>query len=147
MKLNHSKASKKGFSLVEMLVVIAVIGVLTAIAIPMIGRINDQATLAKNNRNAQAVAAMFNAAKSAGIPDTALKDDGSDVKTKIIGKGISFTDPTTNKSLQFVLDMSSKEIDEAVKKLEFTNGSASVKRDKDGNASVTAASTGTGGAN
>ena len=41
----NTKLLKKnsGFSLVEMLVVIAVIGIIAAIAVPNIGRINDAA--------------------------------------------------------------------------------------------------------
>ena len=66
VKLNLKKTAKSGFSLVEMLVVIAVIGVIAAIAIPNIGSINDSAKAATAQRNAQAIASVLNAAAAAG---------------------------------------------------------------------------------
>lgn len=64
VKLNGSL--KAGFSLVEMLVVIAIIGIIAAIAIPNIGNINDAAKQATAQRNAQSVASVMNAAIAAG---------------------------------------------------------------------------------
>jgi type IV pilus assembly protein PilA len=64
IKLN--KKATGGFSLVEMLVVIAVIGIIAAIAIPNIGSINDSARKASAQRNAQSIASVLNAAIAAG---------------------------------------------------------------------------------
>ena len=66
MKLNPIKSLKAGFSLVEMLVVIAVIGIIAAIAVPNIGRINDAAKDATYRRNAQNLSSVFSAAQAAG---------------------------------------------------------------------------------
>lgn len=64
IKLNTSR--KAGFSLVEMLVVIAIIGIIAAIAIPNIGNLNESARDAAAKRNAQSVASVLNAAVAAG---------------------------------------------------------------------------------
>lgn len=66
MKLNKTRSLKAGFSLVEMLVVIAVIGIIAAIAVPNIGRINDSAKDATYRRNAQNLASVFASAQAAG---------------------------------------------------------------------------------
>ena len=76
-----------------MLVVIAVIGVLTAIAIPMIGRINEQAQAAKDSRNAQAFVTMYNAAKAGGAA-AQLDDDSEANAMTALRTGISVPDIT-----------------------------------------------------
>jgi prepilin-type N-terminal cleavage/methylation domain-containing protein len=57
---------RAGFSLVELLIVIAVIGIIAAIAIPSISGINDAATKSKAQRNAQNIASVYSAAVAAG---------------------------------------------------------------------------------
>lgn len=66
MKVTKQNAMRAGFSLVEMLVVIAVIGIIAAIAVPNIGRINDSAKDARKRRNAQSLASIFSSAQAAG---------------------------------------------------------------------------------
>ena len=79
VKLNLKKAAKAGFSLVEMLVVIAIIGIIAAIAIPNIGSINAAATDAAIDRNAQNAASVWNAAVAAGyIPTAATEQEALD---------------------------------------------------------------------
>ena len=66
MKTTLKKNVKAGFSLVEMLVVIAVIGIIAAIAVPTIGSITKQANENKAKRNAQNLASVYSSALAAG---------------------------------------------------------------------------------
>lgn len=61
-----TKIAKKGFSLVEMLVVIAIIGVIAAIAVPQISNFTDAANKGKAQRNAQNLSSVCSAAQAAG---------------------------------------------------------------------------------
>lgn len=91
VKLNLKKAAKAGFSLVEMLVVIAIIGIIAAIAIPNIGNINAASKEAAAQRNAQQVASTYNAAVSAGAPVSADLDTAfNDIQTGITVSGGPF---------------------------------------------------------
>ncbi len=77
MKTALNKNKKAGFSLVEMLVVIAVIGIMAAIAVPVIGNMTAQAKTNKAKRNAQNAASVWAAAAAAGATLTALDEDAA----------------------------------------------------------------------
>jgi type IV pilus assembly protein PilA len=89
IKLNTSR--KAGFSLVEMLVVIAIIGIIAAIAIPNIGNLNDSATKAAARRNAQTVASVVNAAIAAGASIGTDPADGTAIIALATGNTLSPT--------------------------------------------------------
>lgn len=55
-----------GFSLAELLVVIAVIGIISALAIPNLATLTFSAHYAKNERNAQQIVSLAAAARAAG---------------------------------------------------------------------------------
>jgi prepilin-type N-terminal cleavage/methylation domain-containing protein len=71
---------KAGFSLVELLVVIAVIGIIAAIAVPQISRINEAATQATAQRNAQNLTSVYASALAAGHD---FAGGGSDISDTI----------------------------------------------------------------
>ncbi len=97
MKYRAPKTAKAGFSLVEMLVVIAVIGIIAAIAVPNIGRINDSAKDATYRRNAQNVASLFASAQAAGVDFASASAVEADIIGAIItGATVSDADSPFN---------------------------------------------------
>ena len=67
-----------GFSLVELMTVVCILGVLTSIALPAFGSSYTQATVAQDRRNAQELANMCCAAQAAGLDFTQGTDlDGT----------------------------------------------------------------------
>ncbi len=76
---------ERGFSLVEMLVVIAVIGIIAAIAVPSIGAISGQANTAKAKRNAQTIASLYNASRGVGAA-YASTDTSNIIDELVVGK-------------------------------------------------------------
>ena len=100
VKLTARKLATQGFSLVEMLVVIAVIGIIAAIAIPNIGNVNAAARTSTAKRNAQTLASTFSAAMAAGVDMTAY----TTVDTAVAGLTLGVS-PTTGpfKDKQFIV--------------------------------------------
>lgn len=66
-QLTSAHPASRGFSLVEMLTVISVIGIIASIAIPNIGSISDSAKTATRQRNGQCIVSMFSAGQAAGV--------------------------------------------------------------------------------
>ncbi|MEZ5329177.1 MAG: type II secretion system protein [Verrucomicrobiales bacterium] len=76
MKWTEKLKSARGFSLVELLVVIAVIGLIAAIALPSVSKITDKARKATAQKNAQMLCSLHTNAKSAGAGFSATTRGG-----------------------------------------------------------------------
>jgi len=59
-------SKSRAFSLVEVLVVISVIGIIASVALPNISGLANRANFARDERNAQSVASLLTAARTAG---------------------------------------------------------------------------------
>ncbi len=77
-RLHQSREFRHGFSLVELVVVVAIIGVIVAVAIPSLSNMSGSAKKASSQRNAQHVVTIYEAGAAAGI-----KWSGSDRNSKI----------------------------------------------------------------
>ena len=115
----------KGFSLVELLTVIGVIAIFAAIALPWMVEDRDSAVESVARRNAQIIASVAGAARSAGV--TAVDRAGSIPNASqllidgVPGKGAMST------TVFRISSISPDIIDEVKKYLEFTHGMLATK--------------------
>jgi len=97
-----SNLGQAGFSLAELLVVIAVIGVMAAIAVPNIGSITSHAYYAKKERNAQNVAMVAASARAAGAQnnwanvDQVLADVVNGIHVQVGNESLEFRVPLSD---------------------------------------------------
>lgn len=73
-RLNRKLKKNGGFTLIEMLIVVAIIAILVVVSIPMVGANLDQAKQAADDANVRA-------AKSAAMVEYMLNDGGTGGKT------------------------------------------------------------------
>ena len=110
---------EEGFGFSELLVVVAIIGVLTAIAIPALANIFGRADTAKAGRNAQSLVATFNASRAAGNSSAytnateAIAAVTNATNGGIKGAGVF-------KDSKFFVSMSQPEIEAATLKIQST---------------------------
>ena len=91
------KMNKKGFTLIEMLVVIAIIAILVAIVIPVVGNATEKAKEAKDAARIRSVGCELTSAKlpDAGTYTITLKADGTYGVTTATTTTPSTTAPNT----------------------------------------------------
>lgn len=80
------KNNKKGFTLVELVIVVAVMAILVAVAIPTVGAITGSARESVNNSNAQTIESMLKLAEAEGTKTSA--DGKGSINVKTIAKVI-----------------------------------------------------------
>ncbi len=90
IKLRKMMTNQKGFTLVELMVVIAILGILAAIAIPKLTSATDSAKLAKVQADLRTIGgavAMYQA-KNGKLPDTlsVLEGSGADKELAAVPK-------------------------------------------------------------
>ena len=83
---SHTRKKKiQGFSLVEMLTTIAVLGVLTSIALLSMSSINQNSLDTRDRRNAQELAMICNTAQAAGVDFVVDGDLEATIKNVVAG--------------------------------------------------------------
>ncbi len=65
--ISASRRLRFGFSLAELLVAVAVLGILTAIALPLVPKVTESATVVRDRHNAQNLASLAMAASVTGV--------------------------------------------------------------------------------
>ena len=112
---------KKGFSLVELLVVIAVIGVIAAIAIPAMSNIFGNSKQAKAKRNAQNIASVYAAARAAGASfSVANEGNGADIDAVVTSLSTGIPGSGNFATSKFQISMDAAEVAAAKTYLDST---------------------------
>lgn len=97
---------KKGFTLIELIVVIAILGILAAIAIPRLSGFTDQAKKASDEQMANVVAnaaATYYAANNSTVPTMKQLHDENLISKEYTGSDLTSTYYTTGGSPVFTI--------------------------------------------
>lgn len=130
LKWINKKRNKKGFTLVELVVVIAILGILAAIAVPKLSKSRENASLQAHNANVRTLESAATLAVSEGsgavtwTGDETQKEDGKlpanawenylqawpEIPSGIIGKKYTGIDPekTDGSTKEFTINAGEK---------------------------------------
>jgi prepilin-type N-terminal cleavage/methylation domain-containing protein len=112
----RARARSRGFTLIEIIVTIAVLAVVTSIAVPFISVTLQKSRELAARRNAQAIAGLASSASAAGnreVESAASKEDAVDLLVGgVQGEG-QFSDNT------FMVNLKEKDRERTLKYLEF----------------------------
>jgi type II secretory pathway pseudopilin PulG len=121
MRIRSAKSlSASGFTLVEMLVMILAIALLTAMAMPILGRANQSAGFARDIENARSLASVAQGAEAAGV---AVVDPGGSVEQTLrtLAAGVTVTRGAMS-GQEFRIAVGEAEIVGAARFLRIENG-------------------------
>jgi|WetSurMetagenome_2_1015567.scaffolds.fasta_scaffold121667_1 type IV pilus assembly protein PilA len=105
---NRLRKSKKGFTLIELVVVIAILGILAAILVPVIGGFITRANTARDQANARNLYNCYAMALATGATDAVTGTGLTAVPTSVAGlfgslpSGISYSVTVTAGSVRSV---------------------------------------------
>ncbi len=113
LTFNDSSAPRRAMSLVEILVVVAVIGIVSAIAIPAVSRIRDSAKEAAAIQNAKMIAQMSSALAALGvahvIPDSM---GGAEATARLLREGVTVPEGAMEGEVFVIPGMTDEHIEE-----------------------------------
>lgn len=120
MKVSLHIPSRSGFSLFEMLLTIAILGVILNVMIMSVGGIRQASMSAKNHRNAQEIASLAAAASAAGADFIVEGSEEATIQNLI--QGVRPNIGVFRERIFKLPPMSAKEIQGAMEYLKLSDG-------------------------